>query len=843
MKHSSQIDPNELKEFGGKTLGLLWLKARGYHVPDFHVIASSEVSEWLKESQIFHKSDFVEKKTRLFEVIKNGIKNTNSEIWLNVAVRSSAADEDGRVDSFAGVHESVLEVKNQEQAIIAISTVIESGFSDIANSYRQFKSIEAKCSGPAIIVQKMVKPIYAGVVFGQNLQTGCRFSAWISVTNGLADKLVSGHQQGDEFLYEKGDIKRVSGSVTKIDQIVLRDIAQVCLDISDKCGHPQDIEWAYDGEKIWVLQVRPITTHIIDKNLPITIFDNSNIQESYCGVTTPLTFTYASIAYFRVYKQLMKLMLMSESEIEQAEWSLRNMLGLVNGRVYYNINNWYAGLLYMPSFGKRKKEMEDMMGLEKSVDFVQGLNLSSWEKFLKIPKMSKLLVVMIYRFSFIDRLVDDFDVWFKALYRQANIDQVYKLNEYDIFEKIRNYQDFFLEKWGIPVLNDVKTMMDMGAVKRVLEKYKFEGELKSIIYGSEIESVKPTLEIHKLSKLFASDLKLKSLLLNKRGDELLKILEMFYPLVYNEVKTFVTLYGDRCMGELKLETVTMRQDIEILFSLVRNFIESGIDQKETLFQNHKFSTEDLFSEILAKMSWWNKLGFRRKVEALKKSIAHREKMRLHRTRNFGLMRVLYLALGAKWAQRKLLLKDRDIFYLTHEEILNIGSGKITTTSIQDLVTLRKKDFEKFSAMKLDGQVSIEFPPSFNQTQNKVSPLGSKKFLSGLACSQGVCEGEIVLVRDSNDTSHLAGKILLAERTDPGWTPLFTLVKGVIVERGSMLSHSAIIAREMAIPSVIGIPEVTQILKTGDYVRLDGNNGTIEIIRRELESTNPIELQS
>jgi pyruvate,water dikinase len=842
IKHSSQIQAEELFQLGGKARGLLWLKTYQYPVPEFHLISHLAVGDWLAQAQIEFKNDFKVRKTQLIQVIHRSIEKTDHLIWDQaVAVRSSAFDEDGAEDSFAGIHESVLNVNGREAGIEAICEVVESGYSEIALAYRKSRDLQTKNHFPAVIVQKMIRPQFAGVAFTVNLQTSCRRSVWISATNGMGDQLVSGKVQGDEYVFDSGKIKKVSGTSTLIKDKILLDLARLCLEIADRIRQPQDIEWAFDGEQIWILQVRPITTKWADKNLPETVFDNSNIQESYCGVTTPLTFSYASVAYYRVYRQLMRFMLMSEGEIEKADWNLKNMLGLVHGRVYYNINNWYSGLLYLPSFGKRKQEMEDMMGLELAVDFVQSSQLTPLEKLKKLPQMAKLFAVMIYRFAHIDDLVHDFDTWFKRVYGEADIERVYLLNEFEIFEKIRVYQDLLLEKWGIPVLNDTKVMMDMGGVKQLLNKYEFAGELKSIIYGAEIESIKPTLEIHRLSKIFSSQSDLKEILFTAKSQDLLKTLEIFYQSVFKEVKSFIQNYGDRCIGELKLETITMRQDPEILFHLIRNFIKSGLDQKDSVF--HLQNTDVLFAGILAKMSTWDKWRFQKKVKALKKSIAAREKMRMHRTRNFGLMRVLYLALGEKWCQRKLISETRDILYLTHDEIFNLGSGRLITTSLGELVALRKKDFSKFSEHTPDGQVRIAFPPSIYSVKKKTESLDLTHHWKGLAAAQGVCEGEIVFVRDSNQIPDLSGKILLAERTDPGWTPLFTMAKGVIVEKGSMLSHSAIIAREMGIPSVIGIPHITQKLKTGDYVRLDGDHGTIEIIQHISATRNSQEVQN
>lgn len=863
----NEVNPSNLFDFGGKAEGLIWLSKNGYSVPEFYLISHLYVIDLLKKSEIFSPKDFEIKNEILFDLILNDLhslakQNSFFIEWKDLAIRSSDINEDGSQDSFAGIHQSILNVNGIINVAHAIRQVIESFYGTTALQYRSLRNLNAENIRPAIIIQKMVKPLFSGVAFTNHPLMTQRDSVWISATQGLGDQLVSGLVSGDEFVFESGELKKIKIHNGDFSESVLINLAEACLKISHQRQQPQDIEWAFDGKQIWYLQSRFITVHWEKYESKSIIFDNSNIQESYCGVTTPLTFSFASVCYQLVYSQLMKFMFMSEEEINNAQLNLKYMLGLVNGRIYYNINNWYAGLMYLPSFGKRKKEMEEMMGLEKSVDFVHDHVLSLNEKVKRVPRMIKLVIVMIIRFIRINDLVEEFDKWFWKLYNSAEIQNIYLLSECEVFEKIKYFQDKFLEKWAIPVLNDTKVMMDMGSVKRILQKYKYEEEFKALIAGAEIESTLPTIELHLLSKEFACNSDIEQILFNYRSFDVLRSLELFYPELYYKVISYINKYGDRSMGELKLETVTMRQEPEVLFNLIRQYIQSGLHLKsEIMKQNHQIDSQSLnMNKILIQMNYWDRFKIKFKIKSLKKSIAAREKMRFHRTRNFGLMRELYLALGEKWSKRQLLKSKRDIFYLTHQEIFDIGSGKITTLSINELITIRKRDFEYFKSLNTPGQVKLNFPPISPYIHNErnlafdshftdnVSQLSletqshqfqSKNIWKGLPASQGEVVGEVIFVSELSEASNISGKILLAERTDPGWTPLFALVKGVIVEKGSLLSHSAIIAREMGIPSVIAIPSITSILKTGDQIRLDGSHGTIERISKEeiLTSSN------
>src|SRR4030095_1464748 len=189
----------------------------------------------------------------------------------------------------------------------------------------------------------------------------------------------------------------------------LADLAQLGDAIESAEGAPRDIEWTIAGGEIWFLQARPITSlkPAVDKETdhgqlatnnakgesrpsePAIVWDNSNIQESYCGVTTPLTFSFAQRAYASVYEQTMRAVGIRESIIAQHRPMLHNLLGLISGRVYYNLNNWYRGLLLLPAFRRNKEDMERMMGVDEPVDFITDEALDTAARLRRIPLMAR----------------------------------------------------------------------------------------------------------------------------------------------------------------------------------------------------------------------------------------------------------------------------------------------------------------------------------------------------------------------------------------------------------------------------------------------------------------------
>ena len=144
------------------------------------------------------------------------------------------------------------------------------------------------------------------------------------------------------------------------------------LRIADVFGEPQDIEWTIRGPELVLLQARPVTAAPkADIGNWRTVWDNSNIQESFNGVTLPLTFSWASALYRTVFRETLRMGGASTKTIQQFEPVLRNMIGLVSGRVYYNINNWYRVLQLSPSFDRNKVDVEKMLGVQHPVDPIE----------------------------------------------------------------------------------------------------------------------------------------------------------------------------------------------------------------------------------------------------------------------------------------------------------------------------------------------------------------------------------------------------------------------------------------------------------------------------------------
>ena len=352
-----------------------------------------------------------------------------------VAVRSSAVEEDGARHSFAGQLDTFLFVP-PEQVAQTILAVWRSGFSERVLAYRREHDLNIPPEPPAVLVQVMIDADVSGVAFSADPVTGQRGSAVISALYGLGTSLVSGECDADTYTVDRGGtiltrtlanktiahrhdyrstdenevptegVRSVPVPVELAAQPALndeqiREVVELVRRCEQHFGSPQDIEWSIIKGQLFLLQSRPITALAFraDPDGLYALWDNSNIAESYNGVTTPLTFSFARFAYEQVYRQMCRVLGTAEATILQHDDTFRHMIGLIQGRIYYNLLNWYRLLALMPGFRTNRRFMEQMMGVKEGLpeSIVAEMGQSTWsgrlrDQFRLIASCSALLV-------------------------------------------------------------------------------------------------------------------------------------------------------------------------------------------------------------------------------------------------------------------------------------------------------------------------------------------------------------------------------------------------------------------------------------------------------------------
>jgi len=818
-----------ISEIGGKASALARVSkiSNAIYIPSWFVVGVEGASE---------------------QEISHALSNFEDDVLF--AVRSSAVDEDGVNHSYAGQFESYLNI-TKPQVFEYIKKVQASAQNDRVKAYRHERGIKHDLP-PAVLVQEMIEADFAGVAFGANPVTGNTKECVINAVRGLGDKLVDGSVNADTFTVTGNIVKYnyVSGECILFGEKNCFEIAELCKQASQFFGHLQDIEWAYGDDRLYLLQSRPITSlrKFSEKSGYISIWDNSNIAESYNGVTTPLTFSFIRMAYEHVYRGMSRMLGVSENKIAESDYIYTHMLGLHDGQVYYNLLSWYKLVAILPGYKTNAKFMEQMMGVK------EGLS-PEVRKLLPPPSEASIYTAIRklwkhYRNN--DRNVEKF---FELL--QCTI-QPRDLGELSLFELAQYYRELegkLLKKWNAPVINDFFSMIFYGLLKSTSKKWcgledenKFNGLLRDT---GDIISTEPARLVRELAEMVKGNEELvKSLLTdevfaiqqkmtdfhNGQADEINQTDEKENinerEKIVQKSRKFLDKFGDRCINELKLESETLNDNPLPFYRAVGNFavkLNSGTVQEV----KDNFNEEEII----------NKAGFKKPLfkwilKNARRTIRNRENLRFERTRVFGTVRRIFRQMGMHLTSFGVINKADDVFYLECNEILGFIEGTATTFNLRGLVEIRKKEYENYGSLSQNRFETYECVGLSKRHITQVEKTeANNNILQGLGCCPGIVRGLARVINDPKDAVIHPGEILVAKRTDPGWIMLFPVAAGVLVEYGSLLSHTAIVVREMGIPAVVSVKGLLSFVETGDLLELDGEKGTVVIIGKHSTISN------
>lgn len=750
------------------------------------------------------------------------------------AVRSSGREEDGSAHSHAGQFLTRLEVAAADVEAAA-HEVWRSGLAGSVAAYRASRGLEPGGDAPAVMVQRMVAAHAAGVAFSADPVSGRRDRVVVSAIAGLGDRLVGGEVDGDGYTLAAADGALIAGpagggvlgagDLAKVHALVARVAADL--------GAAVDIEWALEGDRLYLLQARPITTPLRPTpaaDPAVAIFDNSNIVESYPGLVSPLTYSFAQYVYARVYRTFVALVGVPADRIAASGAVFENMLGRVDGRVYYNLVNWYRALALLPGFALNRRHMETMMGVAEPLpDAIADALLPPPARGLaRLREQGRVARVGVRLAWHALRLKSTVAAFNRRLDRALATDRaaIERMPLSALAAEYRRIEADLLERWDAPLVNDFLCMVAFGASRKLMQRWLGAAGLalhNDIMIGQgDIVSAEPAQRIRRMGEIARGDAAALDAL--KRGD---RAALAAHPALAREIEAYIAKFGDRCTEELKLESITLDEDPRALFASVAAAAEHPHEARA--------ETGDA-SERLREAFGGRRLAFhatRFVVGIARNLVRNRENLRFERTRIFGRARRLFLAMGRQFAALGHIGEPRDIFYLTLPEALGAVEGFAVTQDLRGLVALRKTEAEAAArlpdpaARLVVSGAAITGLANAHAAAPKPPEEGAAR--KGAGCSAGLVTARARVIRDPRTQALERGEILVARHTDPGWIAVFSNASAIVVERGSLLSHSAIVARELGIPCVVGLKEATHWIADGEMIEVDGASGHVRKI--------------
>lgn len=682
---------------------------------------------------------------------------SNSEFF---AVRSSYCLEDDDNNSFAGQFKTILNVKRDE---------IKNAVLDVIKSYDQkklYKGISAdSLSKSPVIIQEMIYPDISGVIFTAN-PLGILNESVITAGYGLGENVVEDKTETVTYYYNKDEslfyLKEKSN--ISVDPKILNELTDIALKIKNIFKKESDIEFAVKNGVIYILQARPVTS--LNTENPI-ILDNSNIVESYPGITMPLTQDFVHNAYKDIFGSCISRFVKNKNLLKAADEITENMVTDYHGGIYYVINNWYEILHLLPFSNKIIKIWQEMLGVE---------NKSVSKSRLKVSKVLKLKISIsfLYYLMITPRLMKKLNKYFDDIYPKYK-EKIKSTNTVEeLLELFHKTEKSVTDVWDITLINDIYTF-----IFTALSGGKKNGKIASI---NNLESMKPVNAMNELR-----------VTAHKEGID-----SDTYRLKENE---YIELFGDRIYGELKLETKTYRTNPELLRQqILSSEIPTKCEHENTGRVLNPF------------------------IRAAKRGISNREKSRLNRSRLFGLAREIMLKTGELLKRNGQLDEKEDIFFLYQNEINSLDK-------YQELINERKKRFDMYRASPPPRRIVFGNGIIDNQRITCEKQFEGSTVLHGTQTSLGKAVGKAAVIFDPNMDTDVTDKIIITKSTDPGWVFLIEKCKGIVAERGSVLSHTAIISRELKKPAVVNVKDAAKIIKTGDLIEIDADSGTVKILKR------------
>lgn len=859
------LDKTKLMIAGGKGANLGELsKIEGIHVPEGFCISTEAFKRIIEETpsikELIHKLSFlkvdeIKKISELSGEIRREIENINipEDIHKEIvkalfifgeesayAIRSSATAEDLPTASFAGQQDTYLNIVGKESILKHISKCWASLFTERAVIYRIQKGFNHDKVQLSVLVQKMVFPQGAGILFTADPVTSNRKVSSIDASFGLGEAMVSGIVNTDIYKVYNGEIihKKISSKKLAIYPLKEGGTREQAIDdrkqnmqvLTDKqilqledigrkiekyFGAPQDIEWCLVDDTFYIVQARPITTLY-------------PIPEPSDGENH----VYVSVGHQQMMTDPMKPLGMS--------------------------------LFQLTSFGERFKA-----GGRLFVDVTPMLVQSDTRKMLlntmgqHDPLIKDALITICERGDFIKCLSNDDEASHESNKREiSSPSQPQIKNDITIVTDLIKSSQMYIEE----LKEKIKSKSGLDLLDFILEDTQ---ELKNSLFdpkstGVFIAAIDASLWINEkmnewLGEKNVADILSQSVpnnVTSEMGLALLDVADVIRPYkevvdylqhtkddnfldelvkfkggkeVKESIYNYLDKYGMRCVGEVDITRNRWSEKpstlIPMILSNVKNFEPNASNNKFEQGRKEALKKEEELLERLKQLPDGEEKAkeTKEKIDLMRNFIGYREYPKYIIVNRYFIYKQALLKEAEKLVQAKLINEKEDIYYLTFEELYQV----IKTNKLDyKIITKCKEEHKLYEKLTPPRVITSDGEIIMGKYKGKNLPADA---ILGLPVSSGIIEGRARVILNVEDAYIEEGDILITSFTDPSWTPLFVAIKGLVCEVGGLMTHGAVIAREYGLPAVVGVENATKLIKDGQRIRVNGGEGYIEIL--------------
>ncbi len=757
------------------------------------------------------------------------------------AVRSSATAEDMPAASFAGQQDTYLNVAGSAAILKHVSLCWASLFTERAVTYRLRNGFGHRKTHMAVVIQQMVIPKAAGVLFTADPVTSNRNVSSIEASFGLGEALVSGLVNADVYKVRDGAVVAKAIAVKRLavyaassggtraaaiepdrqQQQALTDVqivrlAQLGRRIEAHFGHPQDIEWCLADDGFQIVQSRPITTLF---PVPATSDRQNHV--------------YISVGHQQMMTDAMKPLGLSLWQLT----ALRPMFE-AGGRLFVDVTRELssptsrAGLLQALG-GSDPLIGNALQAILERRDFIPALP----DQDPAGPPTRSVPAPIETDAAIVAELVERSEASLATLKRDIRAETGSALLGF-ILEDLQELKRILLNPQSVQVIR--AGMQATSWLNEKVQDWLGEKNAADVLtqsvpnnvtseMGLALMDVADVIRPHPDVVAFLQDVEDESFL------ETLPTLPGGRE-ASDAIRAFLDKYGMRCVGEIDMTRPRWSERpttlVPVILSNIRNF-EPGAGERrfEEGLQQAREKEQELLMRVRALPDGASKAAeVKRMIDRVRTFIGYREYPKYHIVSRYFVYKQALLSEAESLVRARVIANQEDIFFLRFSELQEL----VRTSRADKQLILQRKD-----AFRSDQTLS---PPRVLTSDGEVVagsyrrvdvPAGA---LLGLPVSAGIVEGRARVVLDMADADLEAGDILVTAYTDPSWTPVFVAIAGLVTEVGGLMTHGAVIAREYGLPAVVGVEQATRLIRDGQRIRVHGSDGYVEVLSSALPLT-------
>lgn len=749
-------------------------------------------------------------------------------------VRSSAVGEDGQSAAFAGLLESIFPVETSDSRAFeaAIRRCAASRNAPRVKAYEKARRVELQ--GMAVVVQRLIDCTAAGVLFTDG---ALLHGEWC---RGQGQALVDGQITPGAFRLARREGHPVhvdrfpeDGSEFPLSQTATTSLLKYAVALERRRGMSLDIEWAMDhAGKIWFVQARPLS------HCQSHLYSNANISENFPTPVVPLLASFARAGYEAYFRNLAREFGISEKRIAERDQAFRKIIDVHGARLYYNLTHIHDVLRLMPFGNWFVNGFDSFVGAGESQVDRLPIQKELVDLFSVIGNIFQAYCHLSKRIERFENTVNDVaDRFHPRTLNTRSLDE--------LAEGLRAILDIRLNRWLDASLADCAAAMTYRALQTLLSRQTREDAASHhvLLEGLDVAGAWSLRALWQLAHALSVRPEACEALTNALKHSPPNY-SFFYdslaPDLREKLDEWLDRYGFRGSGELLLTEPSLAERPEQLLPVLHRYVEAAREHQESgpgaTFDKQKSIREQMTARYRASFSpAWRPI-FDKLVFATQESVKFRERARFRQALLYSRLRSLALACGKALTRMGIIEHVDDVFFFTYDELLLVLTNNPSAPNEpHNLIRIRRAEYAASSVLEVPDVFSLVAGHTITEKDFPTTSIKAKiesvdGMLIGVPASAGIIQGRAAVLEGLGDAGRLQrGDVLVARQTDPGWAPLFFLVKGLVLERGGMLSHGSILARELGIPSVVGVNRATERIQHGGHVIVNGDAGHVQCV--------------